>query len=164
MCNLLHYGNSSRNEGSISGSNSSVEISSVGWQPSVRRQKVVPTQKTHIPTPPRSIDHDHPRSPRQHISLSQQQSLVSERRDLVSESREKSDGDVICLDDEGGEDVICLLDDEVPVGESGNVPNQTQCQYCISWLWVSRGMYQIKHNVNITSSIITQLISTPSCE
>ncbi|XP_056007511.1 sentrin-specific protease 1-like isoform X2 [Ostrea edulis] len=122
---LLHYG--SRTEGSLSGSNSSIELCSVGRQPSVRRQKVVPTQKTRIPTPPRNTDYDHQRSPRQHSTVSHRQSLVSERWDSISERHDKSESeeDVICLSDEGGEDVICLLDDDMPVG-NGRTPVRSQ--------------------------------------
>ncbi|XP_062581299.1 sentrin-specific protease 1-like [Saccostrea cucullata] len=101
---LMHYG--SRTEGSISGSNSSIELFSITRQPEVHRQKIVPTQKTRIPTPPRSTDYEHQRSPRPPVSVSPRRSLAAEQRDL---SQSGSD-DVICLEDE--EEVICIADDE----------------------------------------------------
>lgn len=102
---LLHYG--SRTEGSISGSNSSLELYSVSRQPDVRRQKVVPTQKTCVISPPRHKENKLSISPRQHLVMSPRRLTETDQQGA---SKSESQEEVICLDDEDS-DVICIPDD-----------------------------------------------------
>lgn len=98
---------SSRTEGSISGSNSSLELYSVSRQPDVRRQKVVPTQKTCVISPPRHKENKQTISPRQHLVMSPRRLTETDQQGA---SKSESQEEVVCLDDEDS-DVICIPDD-----------------------------------------------------
>lgn len=100
---------SSRTEGSISGSNSSLELYSVSRQPDVRRQKVVPTQKTCVISPPRNTENKLSISPRQHLVMSPWRLTETDQQEA---SKSESQDEVVCLDDDDEDsDVICIPDD-----------------------------------------------------
>nr|XP_022308808.1 sentrin-specific protease 1-like [Crassostrea virginica] len=100
---LLHYG--SRTDGSVSGSNSSLELYSVPRPPDVRRQKVVPTQKTCVISPPRPRDAEKALSPPQSrvVSYSGPDHSAASEDDVVCiDDDAEDDSDVICISEEAG--------------------------------------------------------------
>lgn len=121
---------SSRTEGSISGSNSSLELYSVSRQPDVRRQKVVPTQKTCVISPPRNTENKLSVSPRQHLVMSPRRLTETDQQEAL---KSESQDEVVCLDDDDEDsDVICIPDDHQkaysPTGSSGLTINATHSQ------------------------------------
>ena len=112
----------SRTDGSVSGSNSSLELYSVPRPPDVRRQKVVPTQKTCVISPPRPRDAEKALSPPQSRVVSYS----------GPDHSAASDDDVVCIDDdaEDDSDVICISEEagrvSSPVGERAlfSTPNR----------------------------------------